>query len=625
VHCDAFLNCACAHNHKYTRCLTDSRKQIRLKEVCRSIRSRTGIAGAACLASFSPSIPLHLYVCVRSEVMAGDCGVFVDWSQMGDVSRDSAPGKTEYKDQKELKQHARSGQWDKNHSQRSGVYQQLIKALPCRTVTPDAEVYRDVTGNSSSKRNPSAYPLPEFVDGTPVPQYCLKADSIGSVHAIISCIASQFPDISYCPALPAITALLLHWCQDEAQCFESVSRMLACNEPGRRLLDQTFLAYESACMTFGDLVHKYCPTAHKLMVATATDVLEVYVDWQRWVLGDLPFNFSARVMDVFLVEGYKVLYRVALAILKFYRKQCVASGSSVTKKESLEVRKDIQMFVQNIGKTVTPEKLLEKAFSIRLFSRKEITLLQLANEKSLQQKGITVKQKRKNVQLAVNADNFSSEIVSAKEIRDIWSWIPERFALCQPQLLFTTSTHGCSLNRFYAHCEGYEPTLMLIRTTNAEVCGAFLSTDWEERKRGGNKLSFFGTGECFVFRMKPEMERYEWVIIKHPELANSAPPPEENGSASQTLDKPNPDPSHLSPFLSARHFNLNSRNTSMFMAGSHDSIIIGGGDGNALYIDSELNHGRTERCLTFDNQPLCAESFQIGLLEVWGFKDDMES
>ncbi|XP_056119658.1 TBC1 domain family member 24 [Rhinichthys klamathensis goyatoka] len=563
--------------------------------------------------------------------MAVDCGVFVDWSQMDDVSRDAAPGKTEYKDIKELKQHARSGQWGKNHSQRSAVYQHLLKALPCRTVTPDAEVYRDIMGNSNSKRNPSAYLLPEFVDGMAVPRYCLKAESVGSVHAVISCVAGQFPDISYCPCLPAVTALLLHWSADEAQCFESVSRMLACNEPGRRLLDQTFLAYQSACMTFGDLVHKYCPAAHKLMVATATDVLEVYSDWQRWVLGDLPFSFAARVMDVFLVEGYKVLYRVALAILKFYRKQCVASGSALTKKESAAVRSEIQTFVQNIGKSVTPEKLLEKAFSIRLFSRKEITLLQLANEKSLQQKGITVKQKRQNVHLAVNADNFSSEIVGAKEIRDVWSWIPERFALCQPQLLFTTSTHGCSLNRFYSHCEGYEPTLMLIRTTDGEVCGAFLSTDWEERKRGGNKLSFFGTGECFVFTMKPEMERYEWVIIKHPELASAAQPAgdehtggEDNGGP-LSLEKPATDPSQLSPFLSARHFNLNSRNTSMFMAGNVDSIIIGGGDGNALYIDSELNHGRTERCLTFDNPPLCAESFQIALLEVWGFRDAMAS
>ena len=55
---------------------------------------------------------------------------------------------------------------------------------------------------------------------------------------------------------------------------------------------------------------------------------------------------------------------------------------------------------------------------------------------------------RRNVQLALNPDTFTSEIVSAKEMRDIWSWIPERFALCQPQLLFTTATHGCSLNRY---------------------------------------------------------------------------------------------------------------------------------------------------------------------------------
>lgn len=39
----------------------------------------------------------------------------------------------------------------------------------------------------------------------------------------------------------------------------------------------------------------------------------------------------------------------------------------------------------------------------------------------------------------------------------------------------------------------------------SQVCGAFLSTDWEERKRGGNKLSFFGTGECFVFRVGTAM------------------------------------------------------------------------------------------------------------------------
>ncbi|KAL0156175.1 hypothetical protein M9458_047421, partial [Cirrhinus mrigala] len=80
--------------------------------------------------------------------------------------------------------------------------------------------------------------------------------------------------------------------------------------------------------------------------------------------------------------------------------------------------------------------------------------------------------------------------------------------------------------------------------------------------------------------MKPEMERYEWVIIKHPELANATQSTDDeqtganDNGAPQSLEKPATDPSHLSPFLSARHFNLNSRNTSMFMAGNVDSIII---------------------------------------------------
>ncbi|KAI1896247.1 hypothetical protein AGOR_G00092840 [Albula goreensis] len=567
-----------------------------------------------------------------------DYGHFVDWDQMGDLAKSGGPSKLDCKDPRELKQLARQGYWSKNHKLRAQVYQQLIKAIPCRTVTPDAEVYRDIVDSVAGKRAPASIPLPEFVDGSPVPKYCLKADGVGAAHKIMSCVASQFPDISHCPALPAMTALLLHFSPDEAQCFEHVCRLLACNEPGRRMLDQTFLAYESSCMTFGDLANKYCPTAHKLIVATAQDVLEVYSDWMHWVLGDLPFSHVARVLDVFLVEGYKVLYRVALALLKFYRKQ-KAGQQQPSGQDTSGVRGNIQAFVQGIGSCVSPDKLLEKAFAIRLFSRKEITLLQLTNEKSLQQKGITVKQRRRNVHLAVNAENFSSEIVSAKEMRDIWSWIPERFALCQPQLLFTTANHGCSLNRFYSHCEGHEPTLLIIKTTDAEVCGAFLSTDWDERKRGGNKLSFFGTGECFVFRLKPEMERYEWVVIRHPELAsaiqakNDEPSEEETPAQPQNSDtntlpaaESRADPTdRLSPFLSARHFHLNSRNTSMFMAGNFDSIIVGGGDGNALYIDAELNHGRTGRCTTFDNPPLCTETFQISLLEVWGFQDAMSS
>ncbi|VTJ75202.1 Hypothetical predicted protein [Marmota monax] len=489
---------------------------------------------------------------------------FVDRDKMDAAIQDLGPKELSCTELQELKQLARQGYWAQSHALRGKVYQRLIRDIPCRTVTPDASVYSDIVGKIVGKHSSSSLPLPEFVDNTQVPNYCLNARGEGAVRKILLCIANQFPDISFCPALPAVVALLLHYSIDEAECFEKACRILACNDPSKKLIDQSFLAFESSCMTFGDLVNKYCQAAHKLMVAVSEDVLQVYSDWQRWLFGELPLNYFARVFDVFLVEGYKVLYRVALAILKFFHK--------------------------------------------------EIQLLQMANEKALKQKGITVKQKRQFVHLAVHAENFRSEIVSVKEMRDIWSWVPERFALCQPLLLFSSLQHGYSLSRFYFHCEGHEPTLLLIKTTQKEVCGAYLSTDWSERNKYGGKLSFFGTGECFVFRLQPEVQRYEWVVIKHPELIKPVPCTSSHSSCSDPADR-------LSPFLAARHFNLPSKTESMFMAGGTDCLIIGGGGGQALYIDGDLNRGRTGHCDTFNNQPLCSENFLIAAVEAWGFQD----
>lgn len=119
------------------------------------------------------------------------------------------------------------------------------------------------------------------------------------------------------------------------------------------------------------------------------------------------------------------------------------------------------------------------------------------------------------------------------------------------------------------------------------------------------------------------MQRYEWVVIKHPELtkATSLKSSEAAGSSS-LIGHCSSDPAdRLSPFLAARHFNLPSKTESMFMAGGNDCLIIGGGGGQALYVDGDLNRGRTGHCDTFNNQPLCSENFLIAAVEAWGFQD----
>ena len=51
---------------------------------------------------------------------------------------------------------------------------------------------------------------------------------------------------------------------------------------------------------------------------------------------------------------------------------------------------------------------------------------------------------RQSVQM-VDFSPFSSSVVTGTEMRVVWAWIPERFALFSPVRLFSTAEHGRSL------------------------------------------------------------------------------------------------------------------------------------------------------------------------------------
>lgn len=314
---------------------------------------------------------------------------FVDKDKMDVVIQDLGFKELSCIELQELKQLVRQGYWVRSYVLRGKVYQRLIRDIFCRTVTFDVSVYSDIVSKIVGKYSSSSLFLFEFVDNTQVFSYCLNIRGESVVRKILLCIVNQFFDIFFCFVLFFVVVLLFYYSIDEVECFEKVCRILVCNDFSKKLIDQSFLVFEFFCMTFGDLVNKYCQAVYKLMVVVLEDVLQVYADWQRWLFGELFFNYFVRVFDVFLVEGYKVLYRVVLVIFKFFYK--VRVGQSF---ELDNVKQDIRIFVKDIVKIVFFEKLLEKVFVIRFFFRKEIQFLQMVNEKVLKQKGIIVKQKR---------------------------------------------------------------------------------------------------------------------------------------------------------------------------------------------------------------------------------------
>lgn len=63
-------------------------------------------------------------------------------------------------------------------------------------------------------------------------------------------------------------------------------------------------------------------------------------------------------------------------------------------------------------------------------------------------------------------------------------------------------------------------------------------------------------------------------------------------------------------------------NNQFFVDSAKEFISIGGGEGKSgLWLDNNLNHGRSQRCETFDNDLLSGEGeeFRVQLIEVFGF------
>lgn len=166
----------------------------------------------------------------------------------------------------------------------------------------------------------------------------------------------------------------------------------------------------------------------------------------------------------------------------------------------------------------------------------------------------------------------NSTVLDSEDCVFLAERLPSRVIGNPWQLVFTTERDGFSLNNIYRKVEGLErnsPTLIAIRDTEDCCFGALVSDNPSVSGK------FYGTGESFLWRTKPDRQHWKW-----------------------------------------------STKNSYFMSCSHECLNIGAGDGHfGLSLDSDLNHGRTEACDTFDNDPLTASGdFVVKTVEIWSFQ-----
>lgn len=434
--------------------------------------------------------------------------------------------------------------------------------------------------------------LPPFVDSTHCLPYHLTRKGRAVADRVVGVLGYACPDITYSPSLYPITAILLHFMSEE-ECYHCMASLVGPKD--KVFITQTKLLYEVTWKTVMQIAKKHAKSAvlYLSRLCPGQKSERIFMDWCWWILGGLPFPHLVRVMDCFFHEGIKVFYRVALAILILFHKHSTATNSEW---DADTIKNDIDNALPKFCKhiPVSPTKLLRTAFSIRALSSTYISRIFLKTEMVLKSKSVLSGSKqmvrsRSSDNLPTSQSQVNVQMMShtltIRELFTLWSWLPVRITMYQPVLLYTTEEHGCSLTTFYVRVEQHEPTLLMIKTCNNEVFGAYCSSRWFERNLKddrGQRQAYFGTGETFLFSLYPERAKYPWVGIEGDKGL---------GHASE-----------------------------LFMAADSKMITIGGGEGQAIWMDENIRFGKTDRCQTFNNPPLCASGdFEIRVLEVYGF------
>jgi len=365
---------------------------------------------------------------------------------------------------------------------------------------------------------------------------------------------------------------------------------------GTKFLFQSEIAIFASFHTLSWLLKKKKKKIFKALkktigISKRSEMIDLFKIFYYWILM-LPLQHLVRIIDCFLVEGHKVLIRVAISLLclwykntyKMAKKGRASKRQSIKKQTIRQVNEQICTLSRNCP--VPVESLLRMSFSIRGLTRSTINSRQRLYEEKYRSEVLKMRMNSRSFTRAEHlfTEVFTSEIVSTEIGGELMTSLPERCRLETPTLLFRLSQDGASFVQLWTRIDAAERSLLLIRATTGAIFGAYVSSSWSERNDQSerSRSKYFGTGESFVWKISDgKLMVYRWV---------------DNSMHEDSL----------------------IQIPQMFMAAGNKFLIIGSGGGDAIYICDELSRGRTYPSETFNSPELApGNDFEIDELEVF--------
>jgi TBC1 domain family member 24 len=427
----------------------------------------------------------------------------------------------------------------------------------------------------------------------------------------------------YAPMLPAIATILLT-SMSESYTFATIREM---GHAASWYFPTSRTEHAAWCCAFGDILRKlHEHTAEYLEDRGVLDVDGLSPIFQDFFLDLLPLQHVQRIMDIYTLEGSKVLFRFGVALLVMYKVESAEQLITISnanewwhtlKHWAFSSRFDFELLVRKAygvhGRGLRRQmRFPSRAILERMIRMEEerIRADEELNEDGNYQEppsrplGLVCKKP-----LATEEEEKPVLAHSVQARQHLAQWLPMTLKLTNLDLLYSTNYHGRTMERFYAHVQNAKHTILLCEVLqlsadglSSETCtiGMYASQAW----RSSTKV--YGDGGCFLFRLQPDANCWKW----HPRRPGQ-------GRLLDHVDLEN-DENNKTALLE------------QFMVGTPTYISMGGNpDGSSgLRLNEDLTKGESSPAVGFDNEPLHGigrgSVFEIGLVEVYGLTRQMD-